>query len=72
LVHYIEEYQVSTLQPFNALLIEQSKERLLVAKLEQCQLHLAQSYDINSDNNDNDDRDGEDDDYEPTAQLDQL
>jgi hypothetical protein len=72
LVHHIEEYRVSTLQPFNALLIEQSEERLLVAKLERCRLHLAQSCDINSDNDDDDDRDGEDDDHEPTAQPDQL
>lgn len=72
LVRHIEEYRVSTSQPFNALLIDQSEERLLVAKLERCRLHLAQPYDINSDNDDDDDRDGEDDDHEPTARPDQL
>ncbi|PMD54986.1 uncharacterized protein K444DRAFT_666913 [Hyaloscypha bicolor E] len=58
LVHHIEEYR--------------SEERLLVAKLERCRLHLAQSYHINSDNDDDDDREGEDDDHEPAARPDQL
>lgn len=49
-----------------------STERLLVAKLERCRLHLAQSYDINSDDDDGDDRDEEDDDHEPTTRPDQL
>lgn len=70
LIQHIEEYRVSTLQPSNVLLIDhQSEERLLVAKLERCRLHLAQSYDIDSDDDDDDE---EVDDHEPTARADQL
>jgi hypothetical protein len=73
LIQHIEEYRVSTSQLSKASLIDhQSKERLLVAELERCRLHLAQSYDINSDDDEDDDRDEEDDDHEPTARPDQL
>ncbi|PVH70791.1 hypothetical protein DL98DRAFT_577699 [Cadophora sp. DSE1049] len=60
LIQHIEEYR--------------SEERLLVARLERCRLHLAQSYDIGRGEADDEDRDGEDDDHdgkdddhEPTA-----